>query len=235
MAAQLDHDWAEGLRQYERALQLQPNYSQAIIWKAMLDAQLGNVTQGLQRTLLMQALEPMSLSHASLAGMLMYLAGDLTGAVRQLRRIVDTVPEASLARSFLAMPLLALREADEVIALLEGRETPGPRSFSSLTIAYVLADRREEALERTAQLRRLGDEGFGIGLDMALIQLALGDRQAALDWIERGVDDGSPMIGYIRSDPATGPLRDEPRFQAVVRQLFKDDPQTVPADMIRAV
>jgi hypothetical protein len=84
----------------------------------------------------------------------------------------------------------------------------------------VLADRREEALERTAQLRTLGEQGFGIGLDMALIQLALGDRQAALDWLERGVEDGSQMIGYLRSDPATEPLRGEPRFQAVVGRLF---------------
>jgi serine/threonine-protein kinase len=220
VAVQIDHDWQEGQRRYERALQLQPDYSQAHMWRAMLDAQLGNVTLGLQRTLQAQALEPMSLAYSSLAGMLMYLDADLSGAVRQLRRIVDAVPEASLARSFLAMPLLALREADEVIALLEGREEPGPRSFSSLTIAYVLADRREEALERTAQLRTLGEQGFGIGLDMALIQLALGDRQAALDWLERGVEDGSQMIGYLRSDPATEPLRGEPRFQAVVGRLF---------------
>jgi hypothetical protein len=46
-----------------------------------------------------------------------------------------------------------------------------------------------------------------------------GDRQRALDWLEKALRsrDSGPEI--IRIDPLMDPLRNEPRFRAVVQAL----------------
>jgi len=44
-------------------------------------------------------------------------------------------------------------------------------------------------------------------------------RRRAWTALERGIADGSQMIGFITVEPGLDELRDEPRFQAVVRAL----------------
>ncbi len=64
-----------------------------------------------------------------------------------------------------------------------------------------------------------GSQGYGVGFDLALIHLELGDRDRALASLERGVDDHSQMQCYLNVEPALDPIRDEPRFQAISRRL----------------
>ncbi len=77
----------------------------------------------------------------------------------------------------------------------------------------------------TARARELayavseGVKGFGVNFDVALLHLALGERDQALAALERAVDDGSQMIGYINVDPALDPIRSEPRVRVVARKI----------------
>jgi hypothetical protein len=69
------------------------------------------------------------------------------------------------------------------------------------------------------RLRRLGEEGFGVGFDAALIHAALGERDAALSALESGVGDFSQMLLFLNVEPGFDSLRSEPRFRAVARGL----------------
>ena len=74
----------------------------------------------------------------------------------------------------------------------------------------------------TAEIRRLeerGAQGIGVSCDLALIHAALGDRDRALDAVERGLRDGSQMISFMNVEPGFDPIRNEPRFRAVSRAV----------------
>lgn len=54
---------------------------------------------------------------------------------------------------------------------------------------------------------------------IASTYLRLGDKGAAMDWLERGADNRSSRISDIGGDPTFDPLRSEPRFQALLRNM----------------
>jgi hypothetical protein len=54
---------------------------------------------------------------------------------------------------------------------------------------------------------------------IAEIELALGDREAALSSLERAVEERSSNLISIRALPLLYPLRDEPRWRAVLARV----------------
>jgi Flp pilus assembly protein TadD len=106
-----------------------------------------------------------------------------------------------------------------VIQLLQGRNEMAPGSYSNLGRAYALTGNVDGARAELARALSEGARGFGVAFDVALIHLALGERDLALAALERAVDDGSQMVGYINVDPALDLIRDEPRVRAVAGRI----------------
>jgi hypothetical protein len=55
-----------------------------------------------------------------------------------------------------------------------------------------------------------------------------GDRAKALEWLATVLRLRDPDLIFLKTDPLLDPLRKEPRFQAVERQL-KSPPRALPA------
>jgi serine/threonine-protein kinase len=219
VATQFDRDWREGERLYRLALGLRPTYAQAVMWLANSHLMQGRVPEALSGARQAQLLEPMSLTFAANVGMVLSYAGRLDAALEQLAGLVEAAPESPVARHHLARLHIFRGEPAEAIRLLEGFHARAPGSLGNLGRAYALAGRTDDARAQIAQLQALGAEGFGVGYDLALIQAALGEREAALAALEHALTDHSQMIGFINVDPGFKGIREEPRFRTVVGQL----------------
>ena len=90
--------------------------------------------------------------------------------------------------------------------------------LSMLGYAYAASGNKAEA-ERV--LEKLSHHGGAknVPYRIAAIHLALGNRRKALDLIERDYDQRSNWINRLKVDPIMDPLRDEPRFRALMRKL----------------
>jgi hypothetical protein len=53
----------------------------------------------------------------------------------------------------------------------------------------------------------------------ATIYAQWGDQAKALEWLERGLRLPDPGMLYVKTDSLLDPLRKEPRFQAIEREL----------------
>jgi len=62
----------------------------------------------------------------------------------------------------------------------------------------------------------LGDAG---AYDYAGIYAQWGDKAKALQWLERAVRLRDSGLLHLKVEPDLDPLRDEPRFQAIEREL----------------
>ena len=51
----------------------------------------------------------------------------------------------------------------------------------------------------------------------------LGDRERALDYLERAYAPDSQWMGWLKNDRIFDPLRSEPRFVALMRKLQFDN------------
>ena len=49
--------------------------------------------------------------------------------------------------------------------------------------------------------------------------LGIGDKDAALTWMERRIEEQDQELVSPRVDPSLDPLRSEPRFQALMRRM----------------
>jgi hypothetical protein len=47
----------------------------------------------------------------------------------------------------------------------------------------------------------------------------LGDKDCALDYLEQALQQRSSEMIFLRTMPVFDPIRDEPRFQAVMKQM----------------
>jgi DNA-binding winged helix-turn-helix (wHTH) protein/TolB-like protein/Flp pilus assembly protein TadD len=215
---QFDRNFASGRGHYLRALQLDPGFAKAMVQMALNVCQTGDLAAAREYIRRAQAREPGSMAVNSVSGWIAYNARAFQDAERELSRIVEAAPDATLPRQFLARVMLVQKRGAEVVRLLEGRSEPAPTSFSNLGRAYAQAGNAVGARSEIDRLEALGMRGFGVGFDLALLHLELGDRDRALAALERGVDDFSQTQGYINVEPALDPLRAEPRFRAVVRR-----------------
>jgi hypothetical protein len=61
-------------------------------------------------------------------------------------------------------------------------------------------------------------------VELALLHIALGDNQRALDWVEKSIEERRGWAAYLRVHPVLDPLRGEPRFDALVKRMMFDRP-----------
>jgi len=87
-----------------------------------------------------------------------------------------------------------------------------------LAYAYGLAGRRTEALEIQRHLERLTRTRYISPLAFAYIAIGLGDTAQALDWLERAYRERTFLLPFLLH-PVYDPLRSQPRFQRIVRDI----------------
>ena len=74
------------------------------------------------------------------------------------------------------------------------------------------ADLRE--LEQMAKRQYVSSTAF------ADIHLGLGEKEKALDWLEKSIRTRRSACWYLKVDPIYDRVRTEPRFQALVQKVF---------------
>jgi TolB-like protein/Tfp pilus assembly protein PilF len=220
---QFDHDWTGARRLYRQALSLAPNTALTHAFLALNLTQSGSLAQAQEHIDRAQRLEPAAVPFMALGGFIRYHSRQFDVARQRLARIVESTPQAALARQFLARVLLAQGDATGALRLLEGRNTTAPGSYSTLGRAYAKVGNVDATRAEIARVEAEGARGFGVGFDLALLHVATGDRERALDALERAPADRSQMVGYINVEPALDPIRDEPRLRAVARAVGLPD------------
>lgn len=54
---------------------------------------------------------------------------------------------------------------------------------------------------------------------MAIVNVALGDKDQAFEWLEKGYHDRSEHMLYVKVEPLVDPLRDDPRFVSLLKRV----------------
>lgn len=94
-----------------------------------------------------------------------------------------------------------------------------PRLLVAKAEAYAAAGRRAETEEILADLESLAREKYVDPTLFALVHIVLGNHDAAFDMLERAYEIHSPWLPIINIDPQADPLREDPRFDDLVRRI----------------
>src|SRR5438445_120292 len=112
-------------------------------------------------------------------------------------------------------------KCSEAIAEAE-RVGPSPDSILSLTemaYAYAKAGKSAEAHALLRKLEARSKRAYVPAYDLAVVHLALGQNEAALQWLQKAYDEHDWAMVVLAVEPRLDPLRSDPRFQELLRKV----------------
>ena len=214
----------EGARKdYERAIQLNPNDSTAHHWFAgdclAATGQVGQELAEMKRAL---ALDPLSLIIQTNLGVADMHNGRLDDAIAQYRKAIALDVTFYPAQKEYAVALELQGKTPEAIAQYEKTaaltDDPGP--LGALGRIYGIAGRKDEAQKILERLRQLRAQRYTAAYSLALVALGLGDKTDALRWLEESYRDrDGDALGEIRIDPLLIQLHGDPRFEGLAEKI----------------
>ncbi len=214
-----DRDGSE--KEYRRAVELKPNYATAHHW---LGADLSNVKRfddSLIEYKRAEELDPLSpIIGTNLGDMLVY-ARRYDEAIAQYKRTLVRNPNfpyahLALARAYATKGMYpeAIAEARTSIELNSGSSAKG---FLGLWLAK--SGKREETVKLLGELKQESTRNYVQSLTFALIYLALGDKEEALNHLEKHMWSRAETASSYAVEPELDELRSEPRFKEMLKRM----------------
>ena len=209
-------DFARRSEEYERALALAPGNAQVLRFSGLFAAYMGHFDAGIAAARRALVLDP--LYHAShfVLGRALYAARRYHRGGSGLRRCHQ--PQSRLQ----VQPMGSAASPSTGLGISSARAPHARRTemTGSVSGAWRLCTKARTAPRRGSRIRkmkaRMGDAG---AYQYATIYAQWGDRPKALDWLDTAMRLRDPGLENLKTDPLFDPLRHEPRFQAVEREL----------------
>jgi serine/threonine protein kinase/tetratricopeptide (TPR) repeat protein len=214
-----DGDLTGAAREFERAIQLNPNYATARQWYSHCLMAEGRYDDAIRESRRAEALDPLSLiAIADTAGVYSD-SGRLDSAIAECRRALDMEPDFPLAHYVLAGAYLRMKRYDDAAreANLAWRLGQNPRSLVRATFAFAKSGRMSDARDTLARLERISQTRFVSSYHLAALMIATGRESDAPAALRRAAAE-MPAGQYRRmleEDPALADVRNDARFLAL--------------------
>jgi tetratricopeptide (TPR) repeat protein len=216
-------DYPQAIRQYERAIELNPNYATGHQWygSSGLSA-LGRSDDAVREVKRAMELDPLSLVINTDMGAVYYRARRYDQAIEQLRKTIDMDPGFYYAHWNLGSALAAKGALSEAIEEYEKARAlnDDPSMLGLLANAYAVSGNKPEAIKMRDQLEAISKQRYVSAYCFALTDLGLGNKDDALRHLEKAYEDhAGEALRYIKVEPLLDPLRGEPRFEALAQKV----------------
>jgi TolB-like protein len=215
---------AESTREFERGIELNPNYATAHQWYGRLMLlMIGQFDRAIAEVKRAVELDPVSpIIHADL-GTVYTFARRYDEAIEQFRHTLELDPQfywghrqLGLALELKGDPGNAIAEYQKALQLSDD-----PRVLAFIGHAEPSTGRQSEARAILVKLTEIAKTRYVSGYSFAVIHLALGEKDQALDWLEKDARERNGFeINFIKVDPYLDPLRGDPRFEALVLKVL---------------
>jgi len=217
-----DWNWNEAENKCERALELDPNSAEAHETYAHLLSSTARHAEALAEIKRARELDPLNLRIGVVEAQFLIYAGQADEALFRSQKIFELDPDFSFAHSFASSAYIEKGMYPEAIAeARKGRVLSGGRSHAIAFEGYALAKTGKQAEARAVldELLKLSTERYVPPYPVALVYNGLGERDKTLEWLEKGYQHRDARMMFLKVEPKWNNLRDDPRFQELLRKL----------------
>ena len=209
-------DFERASQEYERARALAPGTAKVLSMSGHFAALMGKPTEALTALRYAALLDPLARDgHLPLAGAL-YLARRYEEAVAAFTETIRLAPDYKYSYAGRGLALYALGDLQSARASCEIHPDIWA-SRTCLSIVYDKLGRHSDAQAALAKYKSAWGENYAY--EYATIYAQWGDRTKALELLEKAVRVRDAGLCFLKTDPLLDPLRNEPRFQAIEREL----------------
>jgi eukaryotic-like serine/threonine-protein kinase len=221
---QASFHWDEALREFRRALELNPNDGNTHQWLGLTLSWMGRHDEAIAELKRAVELEPLNLKYNSNLAQVYRNARRYDIALEQHQKTIEMDPNFASGHGDLGFTYLVTGKYQ--LWLQEWKRTAtlnGDRDDLAIADAATRAYGQKgyhgavaKILEAKKELsrKRYVDPG-----EIGIWYAALGDKEEAFRWLERAASEGAGSMQSIKVDPTVDPIRSDPRFAALLSRL----------------
>jgi TolB-like protein/DNA-binding winged helix-turn-helix (wHTH) protein len=213
-----DWNWPEADKEFTQAVKLNPNSSDAHLWRGVFLAQMGRSDEGIAEIKLAEGLDPLSLAVHVNAGWVYYLAKRNEQAVLEWRKILDIDPHFKVTHASIWIAYLEKAEMETVLSPPSSGEADALQ-LAAITGRQAVSGNRAEAERLLSKLNSISKRHYVCPYEMATAHAILGDKDKAMDWLSRGLKERSACMPDLKVDPRLDSLRGDARFEEFLRRV----------------
>jgi TolB-like protein/tetratricopeptide (TPR) repeat protein len=209
-------DFTRATEAFERALALAPGNAQVLRSSGTFAARMGRFDAALAATRRAAVLDPLARVSHSVLGRALYAARRYEEAVAAFAEVISLDPDFKTTYGERGFAYYGLGDLQSARASC-GIKPDYWLSQQCLAVIYDKFGRHGDAEAELAKFRAWGgDTG---AYQYATIYAQWGNLPKALEWLATALRLRDPGLVSLKTDPLMDPLRKEPRYQAVMREL----------------
>jgi TolB-like protein/Flp pilus assembly protein TadD len=209
-------DFTQASEEYERALALAPGNAQVLRMSGSFAARMGHFDAGLAATRRAVVLDPLARATHSALSRALYAARRYEEAVTAFAEVISLDPDFKTTYGERGFAYYGLGDLESARASCETKPDDW-LSQQCLAVIYNKLGRHADAEAELAKMKAaLGDAA---AYQYATIYAQWGNVPKALEWLETALRLRDPGLTELKTEPLMDPVRKEPRFKAIEREL----------------
>jgi eukaryotic-like serine/threonine-protein kinase len=219
-----DWDWSGAERELRSAIEANPNYPR--VWQNLAETLIAVGRADEANVAVRRALDvdPLSLTANVMLAMIFYYGRRNDDAIEQCRKTLEMDSTFFPALLNLGMSYEQGGQFSQAVdALQEARKQSHDNTLAIGTLGGVLASwgKTDEARRILCELEESAcGRKYVSQVPVASIYLGLGDKDRAIACLEKAYEDRCVRLIWLRVDPRLDSLRDDSRFQALLRRML---------------
>jgi adenylate cyclase len=217
-------DWRNARIEFDRAIELNPNLAWAYEIYAWFLGGLGQLDEAIEKDKKAIELDPLNSFFQAALAYFLYHARRYDEAIVQIRKTLELDSTSTLARHLLGCCLLWKGDTAGAIAEFQRSRimVTGAWYQGLLGYAYAISGDRPKAEQMVRELEQMAERQYINSTAFAAIYLGLGEKEKALDWLDKAYEDQESACWLLKVDPIYDSVRNEQRFQVLVKKVFRD-------------
>jgi len=214
-----DWDWEQAEISFKRALEIEPNSSQAAHRYGVLLIRLRRFSEARELLAKAREIDPLSVSVNMNYGVSFFFDGKHDRGEKYFKETLEIDPKFTPARWYLARLYWKRGKYDEAVKeFVKALEDGGDAE-----IARKIKEKQGEPIEKMAVLydewRKKFDDNLTDAQNMAFSSSFLGDEEKTLSWLEKSVENRDAWAAWFYSQPEFEFVRDNPRFKRLMEKM----------------
>ncbi len=215
-------NWPEAEKHLLRALELDPNSSTAHFSYGHFLGTMGRREEAQAELKRARELEPYDPFINAMGAGFRLNSGQPEEAVNRIRATIDLDPNFYFAHMIAAVIYKRKQMYPESIAESRlAKELSPNQTWSDVGLVDTLVQtgKLDEARAIRDEMLKLSKSRFVPPFNIALVYNALGETDQALAWLEKGYEQRDPRMTFLKTDGRLKNLREDPRFQDLMRRV----------------
>jgi tetratricopeptide (TPR) repeat protein len=221
----VDWNFEESLAESRRVLAINPNHQLTLFQYSQNLRAIGRFDEAIAQGKKAQEIDPLSISANRSLGMTYFAAGKYDQAIEQYGKTIELDPNYAPLHDYLAdvyakkgLYEQAIAEEQKYLRLIQDEQ--GATTLGQDYEQYGYQKAKQLQFERTLEdYKQIAKEQYVSPFAFATIYANLHEKNEAFAWLDKALQERSPWLTYIKTDPQFDNLRSDPRFGDLLRRI----------------